>query len=179
MRAPLSIWIRRLSPLLFPAIWWTVAIGWKYSLPLLAVAGVTVFLGMASIIDRSPVLWRGALAIAAMGLVSDWVYLTIGILPPVDPLILVSIAGLWICFGWVMMGQTFSKLPVVVQPIIGGIGGWLNYHGLGMWLHWTSSSSLSVVGIQWAVMFPIMIWITSIGRAPNQSTLGVRSAVRR
>lgn len=167
-----KVWPGWLSGLLYTGVWWAVAVAWRFDMVWVGWGSVGVFLVVSALGQPTWRSWALAGGIAALGVLSDLGHAYFGMMPPFSGQVALLIAGLWLCFGRLIMAGPFSHLPLWIAPLIGALGGWLNYVGLAKWMAFTPTQSLIWVCVEWAILFPFFVYIGTSKKIGRSKKLG-------
>ena len=155
--------------ILFKIAWATTVITAAASMPILGVVAVT---GAAALrlawADDAGAEGRLLLIAAAIGFGWESLLVTTGVLQYDTGMLLPGIAPYWIVAMWVLFATTLNvgmrwlRKSVLVAAIAGAIGGPLSFlagSGAGAVELVRPVASLLVIGVGWAVLLPLLVWL--------------------
>lgn len=147
---------------IYSLVWWAVAWSWRFDDFGLGVAAICAFGILIWFIQGSSSFGYRQLIIGGIGIFTDAIHSLLGIIPPMTLAEGMMIAGLWICFGQLMVYGVFGAISYRWAAALGGCGAIINYQGLASWMGHTPNYSLLWVGLEWMMLFPLFLFIKRI-----------------
>lgn len=143
--------------LLYSTTWWGVAYAWQAHNTMVGGLALGLYIASFNVIRKPSQRFLG---LVGLGLGSDILNASLGLMPDPPLWAWVMIAILWACFADLLTTMAEDwKLPLWLTVGIGGVGGYLNYAGLHAFLGTSPSISLLWTGVLWAGLFPALLWI--------------------
>jgi hypothetical protein len=167
-----------LNFILFQIAWFAAILGASHGMPWLGVVAVPVFVMLNLVITGN---WKQTLllclAAAIIGFFTDTTLIVFGVFSPVPFPWPLPFSPLWMVMLWVNLAMTLNesmawlRARYLLGAIFALIGGPMAYYSgakLGV-AALPVFTDLLVIGIAWAVAFPVLLWINELLRRRSKT----------